>query len=302
MPQRRPVGGRARGRSRRQSGGTRRKGEHDWLRGRSRGQALVEFALVAPLFFLIFFSIIEFALIMAAMGGYNFAVRDGARVGALLGRTSATADAQIVSTVRSHVLGLVMAQASEVDIYRSTSDGQCLSAPIGTVATVSVDNGACAKDQYNLDGTCQGGTCGGAGWPINDRNDSLTSADYLGVRVKYTYTYLTAFIAMSGSSLALDATSVQRIEPQGFSQRAPATASAAGRAGPRSWGWLTGEWGWTIGVVAADVPRRDVPRRDVPRYDVQRYKSFGAGASRAGPGTTARTATACARTVRCTTG
>jgi Flp pilus assembly protein TadG len=220
---------------------------------RSRGQALVEFALVAPLFFLIFFSTIEFALIMAAMGGYNFGVRDGARVGALLGRTSATADAQIVSTVRSHVLGLVMAQATEVDIYRSTSDGLCLAAPTGPAAEVSVDNGTCAKDQYNLDGTCQSGTC--TGWPINDRNDSLTSADYLGVRVKYSYTYLTAFIAASGSSLQLVATSVQRIEPQGFSHRAPPPPGIAGVSAARVWARIADGWQWTAHAIAADAPR-----------------------------------------------
>ncbi|HLY32571.1 MAG TPA: TadE family protein, partial [Ktedonobacterales bacterium] len=51
----------------------RRSVRHGRGLGRSQGQALVEFALVAPIFFLMFFGVIEFALINASIGAYNFA-------------------------------------------------------------------------------------------------------------------------------------------------------------------------------------------------------------------------------------
>lgn len=47
--------------------------------GRSRGQAMVEFALVAPLFFLLLFSIIEFGRAVYYIQMLNNAAREGAR-------------------------------------------------------------------------------------------------------------------------------------------------------------------------------------------------------------------------------
>ena len=48
-------------------------------RRRGRGQALVEFALVAPIFFLILFSIIEFGRYVFTVQILNEAAREGAR-------------------------------------------------------------------------------------------------------------------------------------------------------------------------------------------------------------------------------
>lgn len=48
-------------------------------RGRSRGQTLVEFALIAPLFFLLLFSIIEFGRAVYYIQMLNNAAREGAR-------------------------------------------------------------------------------------------------------------------------------------------------------------------------------------------------------------------------------
>jgi len=49
---------------------------------RSRGQALVEFALIAPIMVLIFAALVQFALIYERQIGIENAVRDGARRGA----------------------------------------------------------------------------------------------------------------------------------------------------------------------------------------------------------------------------
>ncbi len=48
-------------------------------RGRRRGQALVEFALVAPFFFLLLFSLIEFGRAVYYIQVLNNAAREGAR-------------------------------------------------------------------------------------------------------------------------------------------------------------------------------------------------------------------------------
>ncbi len=204
-------------------------------RARSRGQALVEFALIVPFFMMTFFGAIEMSLIVASLGAYNFAVRDGARVGSIEGPTDPAVDSNILATIRSHVSGIVMARALEVDIYRATSDGACLNAPSGVGALrVSVDDPTCAKGVYTLSGTLISGP-----WPVNDRDDALISADYVGVRILFQYTFLTGFIGSVGTSLNLSSTSAQRIEPQDFSSdhHAPAVVASMSlvRHGAGTW-------------------------------------------------------------------
>lgn len=193
------------------------------------GQAMVEFALVAPVFFLIFFGIIEFALIMSSVGTFNFAARDAARKASILGKSGggAVTLADAINVISTHVNGLVMARTQEVDVFRGAEDGMCLTAKAGQSATeVSIDDPKCLMDTYIVaSGTWT------IPWPESDWDDSLLDADYLGVRVKYNYTYLTGFIAAAGSVLPLTAVSVQRIEPLDFSG-SRAGAPIAERSGP----------------------------------------------------------------------
>jgi hypothetical protein len=58
------------------------------LSARSRGQALVEFAFVAPIFFLVLFSIIEFGRYVYNVQILNNAAREGARYAIVHGSTS----------------------------------------------------------------------------------------------------------------------------------------------------------------------------------------------------------------------
>jgi hypothetical protein len=194
-------------------------------RGRSRGQALVEFALILLPFVVTFFGVVEFSLIMASLGTYNFAVRDAARLGTLLGRSTTTSDSQVIQLTLGHVSGIVMASPYEIDIYRATSDGNCLNQqvsppptipPAPPVLEVPIDDPTCAKGVYlSSDGFTN--PVGGVSWTVGNRNDSLQNADYLGVRILYRYTFLTGFIGIIGTTLNLSATSAQRIEPQDFS-------------------------------------------------------------------------------------
>lgn len=175
-------------------------------RRRSRGQALVEFALVAPVFFLMFFGIIEFALINASITTFNFAAKDSARIGSVLGRTDATVDQQIVNDIVGRVGGVVVAKASLIEVFRSDAAGD----PPAAVTPV--------ENTYT---PVTGSACGVCNWAIDSRNDSLLNADYLGVRITYVYTYLTAFVSGGASQLQLTALSVQRIEPQSFQGHRP---------------------------------------------------------------------------------
>jgi hypothetical protein len=183
--------------------------------GHSHGQALVEFALVAPLFFMLIFGIIEFSLINASIGAFNFAAKDAARLGSLLGRSAANADSQMIADIQSHVLGLVPATIVEIEIFQSDEEG---------------DINTSVEDAYDGNGNAIGAQT----WPPYLRNDNLIDADYLGVRITYQYTYLTAFLAGSNSSLQLTALSIQRIEPADFQGDIKGTQPLALRFGNTS--------------------------------------------------------------------
>lgn len=202
-------------------------------RVRSRGQAIVEFTLIAPVFFLLIFGTIEFSLLLASIGSYNFASREGARFGSVIGRTDGTVDQQIVWNLAQRVKGTVTAIGSEVDIYKAASDGTCLDS--SGLAT-AIDSASCLKQVYALPvtaATYQAITCTVCTWPVNSRNDSLLNADYMGVRVKYQYTYLTAFFTSGVPTVQLVANSTQRIEPQDYGRRhdaRPTVSVVLGRA------------------------------------------------------------------------
>jgi len=57
--------------------------------GRSRGQALVEFAIIVPVFMMIAFATIDFGVALDASIGISNAAREGARLGATQPNTSA---------------------------------------------------------------------------------------------------------------------------------------------------------------------------------------------------------------------
>ena len=186
-------------------------------RARSHGQALVEFALIAPLFLLLIFGVVEFALINASIGAFNFAAKEGARYEAIIGNGAPVVatppapplDQWVVNDViLPHVAGVVMAQMTEVIVYRADETGNCFSGgpPPCSVSPTYEDI------LQNVGGTWQ--TTSNT-WTIS-RNTQLSNADYVGVYIAYTYTYLTAFFAVTTPTVGLSATSVQRIEPQQY--------------------------------------------------------------------------------------
>ena len=94
-------------------------------RERSRGQAMTEFALVAPIFFVLLFSIIEFGRAVYYIQMLNNAAREGARYAIVHGGASLTPsgpmpvqippvtntyDLQgdyVVSTVKNHAIAII---------------------------------------------------------------------------------------------------------------------------------------------------------------------------------------------------
>lgn len=194
-----------------------------------RGQGLLEFALILPLFLLLLFGIIEFAIINVSIGSFNFATQDAARYGAIIGPTPTVPDSDTImltTIIEPRINQIVAAQLVSVEIFKATESGACAGGP------------ACpTEDFYNAQ--TQSWT---DNWPPASRNDQLISGDYLGVRITYTYTYITAFFATLSPSITLTAESVQRVEPQEYTKRhaQPIIASAVtGRHAAREWAFTS---------------------------------------------------------------
>ena len=97
-------------------------GRHDT---RSRGQALAEFALVAPIFFLILFSIIDFGRYVYYVQILNNAAREGARYAIVHGANSLQSSgppapgftssdptaANVKAVAKTHAIGVVGSSA-----------------------------------------------------------------------------------------------------------------------------------------------------------------------------------------------
>jgi Flp pilus assembly protein TadG len=174
----------------------------------SWGQALVEFAMVLPLLMLLIFGIIEFALINASIGAFNFATQDAARFAAIAGPTDPTADATMLAQeILPHVNGIVAAQLQTVEVFKANEDGSCFG---GTFSFPCP-----AQDDHFF--TAQTSQWTGQ-WTPDKRNDQLVTGDYLGVRISYVYTYITAFFATASPAVPLSAESIQRVEPQEYTK------------------------------------------------------------------------------------
>jgi Flp pilus assembly protein TadG len=90
-------------------------------RSRSRGQALVEFALVAPIFFIMLFALIDFGRYVYYVQILNNAAREGARYAIVHGSkgipssgpaetgtvSSDPSGANVKSTVRNYLVGVI---------------------------------------------------------------------------------------------------------------------------------------------------------------------------------------------------
>jgi Flp pilus assembly protein TadG len=182
-----------------------------------RGQALVEFALVFPLFIVLLLGIIEFAFLFNALLSVNYAARDAALAAAEAG-DGAGADCVILQSVdRSVGPPAVEGRIGTVEIYQATPNGAMIGSPTtytrtgsttctfvdGTSVTVPYtrsSNNYAEANRCNILGGC------GVGHP---------TVDNVAVRVSYTHTWVTPLqnFLGGGSGLTFDRSSVMRMEP-----------------------------------------------------------------------------------------
>lgn len=206
----------------------------------ARGQGLVEFALLVPVFLLILLGMLEFGFAFNHNMTLEYATREGARAGAAAANGSMTdsscvnpatgavkqfsdsdVDPLIIASVerilKSPGSMIDLSQVSSITIYHANPDGTPMS-NTSNVWTRSIGTGAnipCTYPAQQMDFAAPTSTP----WPASNRVNSGTP-DLLGVSINYTYTFRSAlgsilqfFGGQSAASLAMTDRTVMALEP-----------------------------------------------------------------------------------------
>jgi hypothetical protein len=169
-----------------------------------RGQGLVEFAMIVPLFMLLLLGLLEFGFVFDHTMTLNYATREGARSGAAFAAGNATTMPCATSTdVDKHVVAAIervleapgspiaIDRINDIRIYRATSSGAVSG---GQVNVWDYDpGGGPSVDGSNLDFSQSS-----QGWNACTRDNSWSGGvapDSLGVSISYQYQYVTPLAA-----------------------------------------------------------------------------------------------------------
>jgi Flp pilus assembly protein TadG len=187
--------------------------------GRTRGQTLVEFALVFPIFFVMFMGMVEFAFAFNAILSVNFASRNASLYASEAGNT-AGADCVILSAIERDVSAPANAKnITKIEIYRAKSNGDQYST---SEITTFTRTGSLTCTFPDLTTQTVPYTRTGNGYPESARCNILagcggthTGVDHIGVRIYYTHPYVTPLsnFVGTGSSIQFDRANVMRLEP-----------------------------------------------------------------------------------------
>ena len=184
---------------------------------KSRGQSLVEFALIVPILMTLAMTIAEFGVAFGTNMTIMQATKEGARVGAVLGDGSsplgsctglagaASVDPQIIGAVQRAIessgSGIVLANVDWIKIYKygnSASENTWTPGDGGT---------KCGVTMHFIEGSHP--------WLPSDRTTS--PAVSIGVKIQYHYRLFTPLAAISGmigfSEILMTDSTVMAIEP-----------------------------------------------------------------------------------------
>jgi Flp pilus assembly protein TadG len=187
-------------------------------RSERRGQAMVEFGLVLPIFIMLVIGLIEFSLAFNANLAVNFASREAALIAAESGN-DAIADCRILQTIENSIDNPADAsRINEVRIYRAGVNGNELGTNTYTrggeitcefwdgVETQEISvNYTQLEFGYETDTRCnQLEGCG------------ANTLDTIGVAIDYTHPWVTplaGLVTLSGDGFTFTASNAMRMEP-----------------------------------------------------------------------------------------
>ena len=204
--------------------GRRRAGDpNDVGDARERGQSMVEFVMLVPVFLVILMGVLEFGLAFDHLLTLSYASREGSRTGAAMAdgeklSNCADVDQYVVSSVervltsdgspvRDH-----LADIGSIRIYKADSAGN----QVGSNVNVWVPGNGPTVDGRQLHFT----PSGAAGWASCARNNAAAAPDSIGVRIAYTYRAVTPLASILGffggpgsATLAMTDRSVMALNP-----------------------------------------------------------------------------------------
>ena len=185
-----------------------------------RGQAIIEFGVIVPVFTLLLLGLLEFGMLFTHHITLEYATREGARTAAGLGNgdgdaaTCAAIDPQIVAAVQrvleSHGSPVALANISEISIFRADLDG----APIaGTVNRWTYTG---ARSGPTVDGQKLAFTEQTQAWAPCSRV-TAPRAESIGVSLEYHYQLLTPLSALGAAAgsqgLAMSDATIMALNP-----------------------------------------------------------------------------------------
>ncbi len=194
-------------------------------RARSRGQTLVEFGLVFPLFVMLLLGLVEFTFVFNAVLAVNYSTRDAALAAAEAGDAGG-ADCIILEWADKAIGAPAdTARIQSVEIYQAKPDGslwpgttktiynrgaaRSCTRPDGTIATVGYANPS--PNGYPPSARCNLlGGCNGPGVSNHPTVDNIV------VRIVYRHSWITPLRNFAGGGsggLTFDRSSVMRMEP-----------------------------------------------------------------------------------------
>jgi len=192
-------------------------------RRESRGQALVEFAMIIPIFLAMFTGIIEFGVAFSVKMQVTFASRDAAIVLAESGAADPqTADCAILSRIDQDFLAPAKrANIDHVDIFWATAAGGINNGAVETYKPTGTLGSSCptlvwsrTSDLYPAQNRCSSIT--GSSLGLCQASPVHTGPDRIGVTIVYQYNWITplpGLVGLSGSGMSFSQTNLTTIEP-----------------------------------------------------------------------------------------
>jgi Flp pilus assembly protein TadG len=177
-------------------------------RDRQRGQSLVEFAMLVPVFLIILLGILEMGFMFDHTMTVSYATREGARSGSAFASGNATTMPCVTSVdVDKHIVAavqrvleapdsqVVVRDVQSIRIYKSNTSGQEVP---GLVNVWTYAAGAGPQvDNAPLD-FIQSSSAWNACTRDNTWNGVAAPPDSIGVAISYRYTFVTALSAVMG--------------------------------------------------------------------------------------------------------
>jgi hypothetical protein len=206
-------------------------------RGGERGQSLVEFTLIVPVFMVILFGMIEFGFVFTHDLTLEYATREGARAGAALSNGGGalgcgtgqspnwtTVDPLVIAAVervlQSPGSQVVISSVSQIVIYKANPTTGANDQGLQDVWTYSPGGGPIPQGTTNNLNFIDSSYPNSDGWKACSRSNASPTIDSIGVSLTYTYQFQTPLAAVlrffggtSSTTLTLTDRTIMQLNP-----------------------------------------------------------------------------------------